>query len=229
MRSWFGLINQVPYAFATTDRLLPFRQLLKPGTPFTWNKDLDKVFNESKSIIIVEIEEGVRIFDKKKPTCLATDWSKNDIGYWFRQKHCQCPQNTPFCCPTGWKTTLVGSRFTHAAESRYAPIEGEALAAAVALDKARFFVLGCENLLIAVDHKPLLKIFGERSLNDILNTRLRNLKEKTLRYKFRMVYIPGVKNKAANAISRHPVGTINPDLLPSKMMYHPSTLHVTHP
>ena len=50
---------------------------------------------------------------------------------------------------------LVGSRFTHPKESRYAPIEGEALAVADALDKARHFVLGCNNLVIAVDHKPL--------------------------------------------------------------------------
>ena len=54
----------------------------------------------------------------------------------------------------------------HAAESRYAPIEGEVLAVADALDIASHFqiVLGCKNLTVAVDHKPLLKIFGDRSL-----------------------------------------------------------------
>ena len=102
--------------------------------------------------------------------------------------------------------TLVGSRFTHAAESRYAPIEGEALAVADALDKARYFVLGCEDLIIAVDHKPLLKIFGDRSLQDIPNSRLRNLKEKTLRYRFRVTHVPGMKNKAADAMSCRPTG-----------------------
>ena len=56
--------------------------------------------------------------------------------------------------------TLVGSRFTHAAESRYAPIEGEALAVADALDKARHFVLGCSNLVVAVDHKPSANCSG---------------------------------------------------------------------
>ena len=60
--------------------------------------------------------------------------------------------------------TLVGSRFTHAAESRYAPIEGEALAVVDALDKARYFVLGCEDLIVAVDHKPLLKLLADRAL-----------------------------------------------------------------
>ena len=125
------------------------------------------------------------------------------------------PKDTPFCCKgkEGWKLTLVGSRFTHPAESRYAPIEGEALAVAEALNKARFFVLGCDKLTIAVDHKPLLKVFGDRSLEDITNTRLRNLKEKTLRFKFRIIHISGIKNKAADAASRHPTGSTEVDKL----------------
>ena len=210
---WFELINQVSYAFAATARMLSFRQLFQPGTPFKWTDELNQLFKESKSVIVSEIEEGVRIFDKSKPTCLATDWSKSGIGFWLFQKHCQCSSTEPFCCRTGWKTTLVGRRFTHAAESRYIPVEGEALAIADALDKARFFVLGCSNLIIAVDHKLLLKVFGDRSLEEIINARLRNLKEKTLHYHFRMVHIPGVRHKAADAVSRHPTGTTKPDLL----------------
>ena len=210
IRSWFGLINQVAYAFSMTDIMLPFRNLLKPTTTFDWTDSLQQAFDQSKLAIIAEIEHGVTIFDKEKPTCLATDWSKHGIGYWLFQKHCQCPSNDLFCCREGWRITLVGSRFTHAAESRYAPIEGEALAVADALDKARHFVLGCKNLTIAVDHRPLLKIFGDRSL-DISNTRLRNLKEKTLRYRFTMSYIPGVKNRAPDTLSRHPSGTTSPD------------------
>ena len=130
-----------------------------------------------------------------------------EARHWLFQKHCFCPSNDLFCCKQGWKITLVGSRFTHAAESRYAPIEGEALAVADALDKARHFVLGCKNLTIAVDHQPLLKIFGDRSLDYISNTRLRNLKEKTLRYCFRMVHIPDVKYRAPDDI---PLVTHNP-------------------
>ncbi|CAB4012087.1 Hypothetical predicted protein [Paramuricea clavata] len=64
VRSWFGMINEVSYTFAATERLLQFRQLLKPGTPFKWNSALDQIFEESKSVIINEINEGIRIFDK---------------------------------------------------------------------------------------------------------------------------------------------------------------------
>ena len=132
--------------------MLPFRQLLKQGSSFAWTESLNKAFEESKQVIADEIQHGVRIFDKTKPTCLATDWSNSGIGYWLFQKHCNCDGSKPFCCADGWQITLVGSRFTHAAESRYAPVEGEALAVADALEKARLFVLGCDNLVIAVDY-----------------------------------------------------------------------------
>ena len=175
----------------------PFRDLLKPGSKFEWTPSLDQAFQASKLAIASDIKQGVRIFDKSKPTCLATDWSKSGIGFWLFQKHCPCNSSKLYCCQTGSKITLAGSRFTHAAESRYAPIEGEALAVVYALDKARYFVLGCPNLIVAVDHKPLLKIFGDRSIQDIPNPRLRNLKEKTLRYRFKMVHVPGVKHLVA--------------------------------
>ena len=211
IRSWFGLVNQVSYAFASAERMQPFRDLLKPGKQFDWNTKLDQLFNESKEIIIAEILEGVQIFDKSRPTCLATDWSKDGLGFWLLQKHCSCDSIKPLCCKDGWKVTFVGSRFTSGAESRYAPIEGEALAVVHALQKSRHFVLGCEELIIAVDHKPLIKVFGDRSLEDINNPRLLNLKEKTLPFKFRMVHVPGVRHAAADAVSRHPVG--KPELL----------------
>ena len=163
IRSWFGLVNQVAYTFSMANQRQPFRQLLKPDTPFKWTPKLDKVFQESKRRISEEIKTGVCIFDKSKPTRLITDWSKSGIGFWLLQKHCICQTNKPFCYKTEWKVVLVGSRFTHSAESRYAPVEGEALAVAVALERARYFVLGCRNLTIVVDHKPLLKILSDKT------------------------------------------------------------------
>ena len=216
IRSWFGLVNQVSYTFSAAQRMQPFRNLLKPDTSFVWTPEMEQVFQESKTIILNEIKEGVEIFDKSKPTLLATDWSKDGIGFYLLQKHCPCSfiKSNPLCCKTGWKTTLVGSRFTSAAESRYSPIEGEALAVVDALKKSRHFVLGCNNLIIAVDHKPLLKVFGNRSIEDINNPRLLNLKEKTLQYRFQMIYVPGAKHVAADSISRHPVGDPEPLYLP---------------
>ena len=164
IRSWFGLVNQVSYYTSMTDKMRPFRDLLKPKMAFYWDQQLRQLFNESKQHIVKEIQQGVRIFEKGRKTCLATDWSKDGTGFFLLHKHCTCPGNASFCCPDGWKVTLIGSRFTHPAESRYAPIEGEALAVADALERTRYFVLGCDDLIVAVDHRPLLKVLSDRKL-----------------------------------------------------------------
>lgn len=160
IRSWFGLVNQESYTFSTISKMLPFQQFLKPSNDFYRDSTIDNLFEECKLQLVKEIRDGVQIFDKNKPTCLATDWSKSGIGLWLSQKHCNCSGSRPSCCRIGWKS--------------------EALAVADALDKARYFMLGCSNLTIAVDHKPLIKILSDRLLEDIPNTRLRNLKERTL-------------------------------------------------
>ena len=205
VRAWFGLVNQVAYAFSLTKRMLPFRELLKPSTPFYWDENLQQAFEESKRQIVAEVEEGVRMFDINRPTCLATDWSKHGLGFLLLQKYCGCDSEGPYCCNGGWKLVFAGSRFTKPAESRYKAIEGEALAVADSLHKARYFVLGCYNLVIATDHQPLLSIFGDRNLDDIANPRILNLKEKTLRYRFKMIYVPGKKHVGPDAVSRNPV------------------------
>ena len=228
VRSWFGLVNQVAYTFSQAATMAPFRDLLKPAAKFIWTQEHQEAFNESKQTIIEQINTGVEIFEKDRTTCIATDWSRTGIGFWMFQKHCDCAQRELFCCSDGWRITLVGSRFTHNAESRYTAIEGEALAVAGALEKCRHFVLGCTDLYVAVDHKPLVKIFGNRALSDITNARLCNLKEKTLQYAFKMIYIPGVRNCTSDALSRYPTGTHNPPRdVTARRGISPSTSH-TH-
>ena len=108
------------------------------------------------------------------------------------------------CCQTGWKLVFAGSRFTTETESRYAPIEGEALAVCYALAKCRMFIVGCPNLIIVTDHKPLVKILGDKSLENIANPRLFNLKEKTVQYQFIIKHVDGKGNCSADACSRSP-------------------------
>ena len=66
------------------------------------------------------------------------------------------------------------------------------------------FLLGSSKITIFVDHKPLLKILGDKSLCDIDNPRLLDLKEKTLEYSFDIKHMKGQKNHA-NVFSRYPV------------------------
>lgn len=204
IRSWFGLVNQVSYAFSMADDMKPFRELLKQKQGFYWDETLETLFEKSKMEIVQKIEEGVRSYEVGRTTCIATDWSKEGIGFLLLQKYCNCPGRSPTCCRSGWKLVLAGSRFTTGAESRYAPVEGEALAVGYALEKSKYFVLGCEDLVIAVDHAPLVKILGDRKLEEIHNTRLFKLKERTLPFKYTIIHVPGKWHKGPDACSRYP-------------------------
>ena len=207
IRSWFGLVNQVSHYGQLTDLMLPFKPLLSPRAKFNWSQELETAFRLSKSAIITAIKDGVEIFDITKRTCLRPDWSKTGIGFYMSQKHCSCESTTPDCCRNGWRITLAGSRFLKPAETRYAPVEGEALAIAWSLEQTRFFTQGCDNLLVVTDHKPLTKLFGNRSLDAIANPRLFRLKQRTLLWRFDIMHMPGVSNHFSDATSRHPVST----------------------
>ena len=70
------------------------------------------------------------------------------------------------------------------------------------LEKARMITLGYPDLLVTVDHLPLITILGERSLTDIPSPRLYRMKERCLRFKFKIQHCPGKDNKGLDCMSR---------------------------
>ena len=48
-------------------------------------------------------------------------------------------------------------------------MEGESLAVVWSLEQTRYFTQGCSNLIIVTDHKPLVKLLGDRALDEIKN------------------------------------------------------------
>ena len=97
---------------------------------------------------------------------------------------------------------MLGSSFNSPAESNYAPIESECLSVVNALNKTRYYTQGCDKLIVGTDHKPLLVVLNERSLESIANPRLEMLKEKTLGWRFELIHIPGKKLGGPDALSR---------------------------
>ena len=204
-RSWFGLVNQVAWAYSTSPVMQPFRDLVKPNAKFFWDANLDEIFTKSKDVLIDQVTEGIRKFDIGRPTFLQTDWCREGIGYLLLQKHCQCQdEKAPTCCKDGLKLVFAGSRFTRGAETGYASTEGECLAVSWSLHHARLFLLGCKSLTVVTDHKPLLGILKDKDLSDIKNPRILNLKEKTFGFDFKIQHSPGKWNRAADAMSRNP-------------------------
>ena len=201
IRAWFGVVNQLAPFVAKNDFMSPFHELLKTknlrGKKVYWDDNLQHAFNQSKTALCEIASNGLTYYDLTKDTVLITDWSKVGVGFALIQKHCSCAsESDPLCCEGGWKPVYCNSRTLAPEEANYAPIEGEGLAVAWALKKARLFLLGHPKFTIYVDHNPLVRIFGSKSLADIDNIRLQKQKEKTLPFNFDIKHLEGIKNHA---------------------------------
>ena len=197
-------MEQVFFAFAKSELMSPFKPLLKKDSVFSWSQQLQDTFDIAKTEIVNLVKTGVKSYKLRAHTCLVTDWSRVGIGFVLWQKNCPCSDIQPSCCPTGWSMILCWSRYCTPAESRYHPIEGELLGVVWALHKTRQYTLGCDNLTVIVDHKPLLGLLTKREIGDIDNPRLEHLAEKLLRWQFTIKHVSGIKNKGPDALSRFP-------------------------
>ena len=73
------------------------------------------------------------------------------------------------------------------------------------LKQSKIFILGCPHI---TDHRPLVKIFGDKQMDKIDSLRVFDLKEKTLMYDFEVVYREGPCNHAADVFSGYPATNI---------------------
>ena len=106
-RAFFGLVEQVSFAFSKCADMVHFRHLLSPKTKFVWSDDLEREFWLAKASIVRKIHKGVTMFEVDRITALVTDWSieGQSLGLW--QKHCACKGPvTIVCCRGGWKTVF---------------------------------------------------------------------------------------------------------------------------
>ena len=140
MRSFFGLVNQVSFAFSMKDTMAPFRELLQPSAEFHWDAKLHELFEEVREEVVKKVEAGVKMFEMDRVTCLATDWSKEGVGFFMLQKYCNCQDIKMGCCKEGWQIVLAGSRFLRQNEKNWCPGEGEGLVVVYALEKTKHFV-----------------------------------------------------------------------------------------
>ena len=101
----------------------------------------------------------------------------------------------------------LGSLFLSSSESCYALVEGGSLANVWALEQSRYFTQGYNNLLVLTDHKPLVKLFGDRTLDEIESPCLFWSKQRSLLWKFKIQNKTGKLHLAPDTLSRHPVET----------------------
>ena len=88
MRAFFGLVNQVSYAFSMKDTMAPLRELLRPSATVYWDENLQKLFQEAKEEVVRKVEHGVKMFEMNRTMLLpighmrawGSSYSKNIVS-----------------------------------------------------------------------------------------------------------------------------------------------------
>ena len=101
-----------------------------------------------------------------------------------------------------WKFIYAGLRYKTLAKSCYSQRRGPCLH--MISKHSRMFSLGCTNLIISVDHKPLLGVFNNQDLCSIQNPPLQSMKENTFGLSFQIVYNPGKSHRGSDILFSHP-------------------------
>jgi len=195
LRSFMGLVNQLadfsPEIAATAQ---PLRPLMSPKRSFTWTPDHDQAFGKVKAALLSP--PVLAPFNPKLPVTLQTDASRlYGLGYALFQEHGHGQLRLVQC----------GSRFLTDAESRYATIELEMLAASWAMGKCRLYLAGLQHFTLHTDHRPLIPILNHYTLDAIENPRLQRLRVKMAPYVFTAVWRAGKTLCVPDALSRAPV------------------------
>ena len=203
VRSFFGLANQIcNFSDEISQLLAPLKSLLKKGVMFQWLPEHQEAFNLAREHLASP--KALAYYDPSRQTRLVVDASRlNGLGFVLKQQ--QHGDN--------WKAVQAGSRFLTSAETRYAMIELEMLAIAWACQKTRIYIEGLPRTQFEIwtDHAPLVPILEKQSLPDIANKRLQRLKMKVEHLTFRTLWVKGVDNVEADALSRHPCAKADPE------------------
>ena len=193
VRSFLGLANQFQSFLpdlAHNTRLM--RSLLSKKNAFVWTEEHDKEFEVVKKLLTSDPVN--QPFDKDLPTVLLSDASTlNGLGFALIQEDGE-----------NKRIVKCGSCALTDTQSRYAVIELEAMGIQYGLERCEYFLRGCEKLTVKTDHQPLVGIWPMEKA-DIINPRLYKVRERTERFQFDIVWVPGKKNEIADALSRYPV------------------------
>lgn len=195
LRSFMGLVNQLAeFSPDIAAAAQPLRPLMSPRRSFTWTIDHDTAFQRVQTALASP--PVLAMFDMQLPTILQTDASRlNGLGYALLQDH------------GGGHLRLVqcGSRFLTDAETRYATIELEMLATVWAMHKCGYYLKGLQMFDHVTDHRPLIPILNNYTLDAVENPRLQRLKEKLSPFIFTARWRAGKQLCIPDALSRHPV------------------------
>lgn len=186
VRSFLGLAGYYRHFIRNFARIsAPLNPITSPNTPFKWTDEAQAAFESLKESLTTTQVLTYPDFDQ--PFIVETDASSAAVGAVIAQKKEGRVHPVQF-----------ESRSLNAARKRYSACEREAVAVIFALRKFQVYLLSSLQFELVTDHQALKHSFAKRDIHGRLARWLDFLAE----YDFRIVYKPGMDNKAADFLSR---------------------------
>ncbi|XP_036001498.1 uncharacterized protein K02A2.6-like [Fundulus heteroclitus] len=192
VRRFLGMANHLgKFLPHLAEKTRPLRELLKKSNMWNWGQQQMLAFESIKQDLTTP--PGLALYDPSADTLVSADSSSYGLGAVLLQKKGNAD----------WKPVAYASRALTTTEQRYAQIEKEALATTWACERFAEFLIG-KDFHIQTDHKPLVPLFGSRTLDE-LPPRIQRLRMRLMRFSFTISHVAGKEIATADVLSRAPV------------------------
>ena len=160
-------------------------------THWDWGIQQEEAFKEIKKIL--SNTPVLALYDPKAETNIRTDASSYGLGAILMQKQSNHQ----------WQPVADASRVLSPTEQRYAQIEKEALGIMWGCEKFSVYISGMK-FHIETDHKPLVPIFTQKSLND-MSPRIQWFRMRIMRFTYTISHVQGKDLVCADTLSHSPI------------------------
>jgi hypothetical protein len=180
LRSFMGLVNQMDqFSDGISAAAGPLRDILKTRNEYMWTGAHKNAMEEVKKTLTTT--PILAPFDPKAKNALETDASrKKGFGYALLQKQKGI-----------WRLIQCGSWFLTDTETRYAMVELKCMAIVQATKKCRLYLAGLPTYTVVRDHRLLLPILNDYTLDRVENVRLVRYKTALSGYQFKVTWRKG--------------------------------------
>ena len=196
MKAYLGMLAYYNRFLPNMSTLLhPLNSLLQSKVKWSWGKEQETAFVESKKLL--KSASVLVHFDPSKDLILACDASAYGLGAVLSHRMSDGSD----------RPIAYASRTLTAAEKNYSVIERESLAIIFAVRKFHQYIYG-NFVTIISDHKPIIGLFREdKAIPTMAASRIQRWALTLSTYRYKIVYREGRDNNA-DGLSRLPISEV---------------------